>query len=108
MGEIASFYGAISIRITSVLAESAFGEGRTSLMIAHPHEPPTIQPRRAHLTVCGRELLQHGVVHALPVRAVGNRKALVSPQTTSPELPTNLARPDLTSFTISRATQSPP
>ena len=29
-------------------------------------------------------------------------------QTTSPLLTTNLARPDWTSFTISRATQSPP
>ena len=49
------------------------------LVIAHPHEPPALQPGRAHLAIRRWQLLQHGVVHTLPVRAVGNRAALVSP-----------------------------
>src|SRR5262245_21687411 len=49
------------------------------LVIAHSHEPPTLQPGGAHLAVRGWELLQHGLVHPLPVRAVGDRAALVSP-----------------------------
>jgi hypothetical protein len=49
------------------------------LVIAHPHEPPALQPGRAHLAIRRRQLLQHGIVHTLPVRAVGNRATLISP-----------------------------
>ena len=49
------------------------------LVIAHAHEPAAVQPGRAHLVIRRRQLLQHGVVHALPVRAVVDRAALISP-----------------------------
>ena len=49
-------------------------------MIARAHEPAPVQPGRAHLAVGRWQLLQHGVVHPLPVRAVVHRAALISPE----------------------------
>src|SRR5262245_23005472 len=48
-------------------------------MIAHADEPASIEPRRAHLIIRGRQLLQHGIVHPLPIGAVLYRKTLISP-----------------------------
>src|SRR6185295_19012227 len=48
-------------------------------VIAHAHEPPTFQPRRPHLAIHRRQLRQHGVVHAFPVRAVVDGTALIPP-----------------------------
>ena len=49
------------------------------LVIAHADEPAAVQPGRAHLVVRRRQLLQHGLVHPLPVRAVVDRAPLISP-----------------------------
>src|SRR5258708_27118674 len=48
-------------------------------MITHAHEKTPIQPGSAHLVVWSGQLLQHGVVHALPVWAVTDGQALIAP-----------------------------
>ena len=60
--------------------EHAFDPGiAPHFVIAHAHEPTAVQPGRAHLAIRRRQLLQHGVVQPLPVRAVADRAALISP-----------------------------
>src|SRR5260221_7661008 len=49
------------------------------LMIAHTHEKAPIQTRCAHLVIRRGQLLQHRIIHALPVWAVTDSQPLLAP-----------------------------
>ena len=50
-----------------------------NFVIADRHEPPSFEPRGAHLGIWRRQQLEHSVVYTFPVRAVADKTPLISP-----------------------------